>query len=128
MARAKKLKNKKMNDATFELRKQVMKVLYDVKKVVDLPRITVRITENNGSIMGLAKLGKNTIWIPERMFKGDDRLYLYEVVCHELVHAVLGLGHNENCPLMRSHIGQRALNREQCDIIMKRYFSSQAPM
>lgn len=123
MAVTRKLKNKKMNDATFELRKQVMKILYDIKKVVDLPRITVRITENKGNTLGLASMGKNIIWIPERMFTGNDKLYLYEVICHELVHAVLNIGHDERCLLMRSSIGNRALTREQCNFILKNYWN-----
>ena len=122
MAKTKILKNKKMNSEVFELRKQVMKMIYEVKQVVgNLPRITVRITENKDNIMGLARMGQNIIWIPERMFIGESKRYLREVVYHEICHAVWGIEHRPLCPLMRPAIGSRPLTKEQCDIIIRRY-------
>jgi hypothetical protein len=128
MARTKLLKNKKMDDATFELRKQVMKVIYEARQVIgkqNFPRITVRITHNNGSILGVARMGQNIIWIPEKLFKGENKLYLREVVYHELCHALWAINHNETCPLMRSSVGSRPLNKEQCESIFNQYWKRQ---
>lgn len=126
MAKTKLLKNKKMNSEVFELRKQVMKIIYEVKQVVgNLPRITVRITENKDNIMGLARMGQNMIWIPERMFTGESKRYLREIVYHEICHAVWGIEHRALCPLMRPSIGSRPLTKEQCDIIIRRYAQGQ---
>ena len=33
-----------------------------------------------------------------------DSRHLMHVVCHEIVHAVLGKGHDEYCPLMASRV------------------------
>lgn len=125
MAITKTLKNKKMNSEVFELKKQVMKMIYEAKKLANLPRITVRITENNDGILGLARMGQNIIWIPERMFERKYKLYLREIVYHELCHAVWGIEHINSCPLMSPCIGEMPMTREQCDIIFRRYARGQ---
>ena len=122
MAKTKLLKNKKMNTATFELRKEVMKMIYEAKQIVGtMPRITVRITENNGTTLGVAAMKGNTIWIPERTVSGDRKRFLREVVYHELCHALWGIEHDDNCPLMSSVIGQRPLDRDLVQTIFKQY-------
>jgi len=76
MAKTKLLKNKKMNTATFELRKEVMNLIYEVKSVYDIPRIDVRIGESkNCNTLGIARLNKNIIpWhLPEVNCGSDDR-------------------------------------------------------
>jgi len=56
---AKKLTNLEMNNETFVLRSEVMALIYEAKKMVELPRLTVRITEDNENILGLARMGNS---------------------------------------------------------------------
>jgi len=109
-----KTKNLKMNDDTYKLRRQVINIIYDAKKMVfGIPRITVRITENHKSMLGCAKIKGNILWITKRAIKDYTPTQLRAIVYHEILHAVYGIKHNENCPLMSSVINKN-ITEEQC--------------
>lgn len=90
--------NKPMNNDTYALRRQVMDIIYTVKKKVSLPRITVRIAERDHNTLGLARMNDNIIWICENSFRNEA--LLYSTVLHEILHAVKGTEHNSKCDLM----------------------------
>lgn len=91
------LTNKRMNNTVYQLKRDVINIIYDLKRLIDLPRITVRITDSSRDCLGLARLNDNIIWIPENTF---NTKYLYQVVLHEILHAVYGIEHDESCLLM----------------------------
>ena len=93
-----KTRNFKMDDEVYKLRRQVIEYIYEAKEVVDLPRITVRITENHATMLGCARLYKNILWITQRAISNYN---LRAIVYHEIAHAVFGAKHNEKCPLMK---------------------------
>ena len=89
----------KMNGDTYAMRKNVMDVIYRAKKMVDIPRIEVRIVETRPCNMGYAYLGKNIIHIGQKYASQCGNM-LDSLVLHEIVHAVKSARHDENCPLM----------------------------
>lgn len=108
-----KHKNLDMNKETYKLRRQVINVIREIGELVDLPRINVRITDptkGNEQVMGSALLRGNTIWITQDTIKNTD---VRTVVYHEVLHAVYGTQHDEDCPLMKSTF-DRALTKKEC--------------
>tara|TARA_R110002012_G_scaffold132693_1_gene285619 strand:- start:288 stop:659 length:372 start_codon:yes stop_codon:yes gene_type:complete len=119
----KKIKNFKMNDNTYSLRRKVINLIYEVKNSgVNLPRIEVRIGEpRKQNLLGCALLKDNKIWITDDAINmGEDALR--NVVFHEIVHAVTGFGHDEKCPLMCSALGT-PLNKKDCLDKLKQYIN-----
>jgi hypothetical protein len=115
------IKNFKMNDAVYKLRRQVINLIYEAKKEIkDLPRIEVRIGEaRKKNVLGVAMLKDCKIWITDDAINmGDDALR--NVVFHEIVHAVTGFGHDEKCPLMQSR-QKTILNKKECMMYLKSY-------
>jgi len=102
---ATKHNNRKMNQDTYKLRREVMSHIYAAKKLcaeinVALPRIDVRITdvkEGCERVLGTARLNDNIVWIPASTVARDD---LRQVVFHEILHACYGVEHDKHCPLM----------------------------
>ena len=99
--KTKEIKNHKMNDFTYKLRRQVINILYEARnRGIKLPRVNVRIgesTHNYPNVLGVG--GRLNIWITEKAInRGDD--YLCHVVLHEIGHAVFNLEHDSKCPLM----------------------------
>ena len=116
------IKNFKMNDAVYKLRRQVINLIYEAKKEIkDLPRIEVRIGEaRKKNVLGVAMLKDCKIWITDDAINmGDDALR--NVVFHEIVHAVTGFGHDEKCPLMKSTMDGYLLNKKECMMYLKSY-------
>lgn len=114
---------KDMNSKVYEQRTKVMNCIRELKKQApQLPRITVRITENgtgdHKTVLGVGRLNKNIIWIAHQTINSKD---LYLVVAHEIIHAVLGKGHDESCPLMKSQLTE-SLSKETINQIFKEYF------
>lgn len=96
-------KMRKMDGDTYRLRRNVIDIIYDLKKVVDLPRVEVRIVDLNNEVCGYGYYGRNVIHIGAKYAKlGGDALY--HIVLHEIVHAVTSFKHDENCHLMQSVI------------------------
>jgi hypothetical protein len=115
------LENKKMNTSVFAERRQVINVIYELKKAVpSLPRVEVRITKNSETRPNLAGLGSMkgyVVWIPEKTLKSD---ILFQVVAHEVLHAVKGAKHDEKCDLMCAVV--RPLSKAKALKIFKGYF------
>lgn len=94
----------KMDNRVYQLRKDAIKIIYEVKAKlkklgIDFPRIEVRIATPKtrlNKVVGQAMLKRNHIWISEKLNEKEK----YQVVLHELAHAAYGIEHNENCKLM----------------------------
>ena len=120
--KTKQIKNFKMNDITYKKRRQVIDLIYEVKKEIrNLPRIEVRIGEaRDHNVLGVAKLSRNQIWITKRAIDMSQDA-LRNVVFHEIVHAVTGFGHDDKCPLMKPNLDGYLLNKNQCMKYLKSY-------
>ena len=120
--KVKQIKNFDMNDNTYKMRRQVINMLYEIKKEIkDLPRIEVRIGEaRNHNVLGVAKLSRNQIWITKRAVDMSEDA-LRNIVFHEVVHAVTGFGHDDKCPLMKPTLDGYLLNKNQCMKYLKKY-------
>ena len=119
--KVKQIKNFKMNDAVYKLRRKVIDLIYEVKSEIrSLPRIEVRIGEaRNHRTLGVAALKDLKIWITKDAIDlGPDALR--NVVFHEIVHAVSGFGHDEKCSLMQPTL-KTILNKKDCLDHLKKY-------
>jgi hypothetical protein len=119
--KTKQIKNFKMNDAVYKLRRKVIDLIYEVKSEIrSLPRIEVRIGEaRNHRTLGVAALKDLKIWITKDAIDlGPDALR--NVVFHEIVHAVSGFGHDEKCSLMQPTL-KTILNKKDCLDHLKKY-------
>lgn len=95
------MKNLKMNRDVYSLRRSVIAIIHEAKELVpSLPRIEVRITEDDDKTLAFAYLNKNIIRVSQRAIT-DKEFDLRTVVFHELCHAVFGVRHIEECPLMK---------------------------
>ena len=115
--KTKKIKNFKMNDEVYKLRRQVIELIYEAKRGgLNLPRISVRVGEQTAkhkNILGCAKMNGNQMWITkEAIDLGMDTLR--NVVFHEIAHAVFNVDHDEKCPLMAKELPNTMLNKEDC--------------
>ena len=119
--KTKQIKNFKMNDAVYKLRRKVIDLIYEVKSEIrSLPRIEVRIGEaRNHRTLGVAALKDLKIWITKDAIDlGPDALR--NIVFHEIVHAVSGFGHDEKCSLMQPTL-KTILNKKDCLDHLKKY-------
>jgi len=112
-----------MNKEVYALRRKVMNIIYDLKKAVPtLPRVEVRIGNhvNDKRVLGQARMTECQIWITETAtnMNADE---LRHIVAHELGHAVLGLEHDDKCPLMRPTLA-KVLDYKQCVYHFAKYF------
>ena len=122
-------KNLKMNDEVYALRREVMGYLYEAKNLlrahgVQMPRVDVRITDNTGSYghaAGMGGMERNIIWISTMCLNKWSK-HVRLVVFHELLHAVLGVHHDEKCPLMKSHFDVKPLSNKVIDENFVKYF------
>lgn len=90
-----------MDDEIYQLRRRVLDIIYQCKKVVpNLPRIEVRIVDLKGkATMGYAYMGQKVVHIDkDEANKASERLLV--LVLHEVLHAVLATPHIESCKLM----------------------------
>jgi len=101
-----------MNNSTYNQRRQVIEIIYDLKKSINLPRIDVRITNQHERILGVARMEDNIIWITENALN-ESKNYLRHVVAHEIGHAVFGLKHDESCPLMKHTLSTESIATKQ---------------
>jgi hypothetical protein len=116
------IKNHKMNDLVYKKRRQIINLIYEVKKeFLSFPRIEVRIGEaRDHNVLGVAKLSKKQIWITDRALNMSQDA-LRNIVYHEIVHAVTGFGHDDKCPLMKPSLDGYLLNKKQCMKYLKKY-------
>ena len=121
--------NLKMNDETYALRRQVIDIIYQAKKVLrshgmDLPRLDVRIIETrNNNALGVARLKGNIIWIATKTLK-SYKAHLRDVVYHEIVHTVTGFEHDDNCPLMAPCINLKPLTDDIANELFIKYMKN----
>ena len=120
--KTKQIKNFDMNDNTYKMRRQVINMLYEIKKEIkNFPRIEVRIGEaRNHNVLGVAQLKDKKIWITKRAVDMSEDA-LRNIVYHEVVHAVTGFGHDDLCPLMKPTLDGYLLNKNQCMKYLKKY-------
>ena len=119
--KTKQIKNFKMNDSVYKLRRQVIELIYEVKsQIKNLPRIDVRIGEpRNHRTLGVAALSDCKIWITKDAIDlGPDALR--NIVFHEIVHAVSGFGHDDKCSLMQPTL-KTILDKKDCMHHLKKY-------
>ena len=114
------MKNLDMNKDTYKLRREVMKYVYDAKKLdKNMPRIDVRITEDIPTTLGSSRVNKKIIWIPKRIAKNKD-YNLRHVVYHEILHSAYGIDHHIKCPLMKPSLRKKEkLSKEKLDSLFK---------
>lgn len=119
------LKNLKMNDDVFAMRRRVIGFLYEAKKLYpEMPRVEVRITEgkelaDNKVLLGMASLRVKHISITKDAI-GYDNDKLRHVVFHELVHTLFHVLHNEKCPLMCATVKKPA-TKTQAENVFKKH-------
>ena len=104
-------KNLKMNDDVYKLRRRVIELIYEVREIKKLPRITVRITDDYKNVLGIGRLYKNIIWIPKKGVN-QSKSELRYTVYHEILHTVFGVGHHEGDKLMGS-IHNKGLSKKE---------------
>lgn len=114
-----RLNNKEMSDAVYQLRRKVIDLIYEAKKLTDLPRIDVRVTDDHEKILGVARYNANIIWITENAVASRC------VVFHEILHAVFGQIHVKGCPLMDEKIDPN-LDAETCNRLFMKYVKAHA--
>ena len=121
--KTKKIDNYKMDKEVYKKRRQVIDLIYDAKNYgIELPRIEVRIgkaKKGHEYVLGVGRMSKRIIWITENALNRDTD-YLRHVVYHEIGHAVFGLNHREDCPLMSSEL-DKPVTRKQALSILKEY-------
>ena len=112
--------NRKMDEDTYALRRIVIGMIYDAKRVVNLPRIDVRITDpDSPNILGTARMKGNVIWIPASLLECNSEDIIRQTVYHELCHAVRGQKHVEGCLLMGSHFIKSTTKAQSTKLLIK---------
>ena len=113
-------KVKKMNDETYSLRRKVIDVLYQIKRRgYKIPRIEVRIVNGDATkLCGYAYTNENVVHIVDEWTKVDKDV-LTHLVLHEVVHAVTGFGHDDECYLMNPYIASKVDINESWEAFSK---------
>ena len=94
------MKNLKMNDEVFKLRKQVMQYVYEAKALVGkMERVEVRIVDDEVGTAAKASLDVKHISITKYALNKSPAI-LKRIVFHELVHTLTGFRHDKKCKLM----------------------------
>ena len=120
-------KNLKMSDEVYKLRKEVMSYVYEAKNLlrkhgINMPRVNVRITDNSGESKRALAMGAGyCIWISLKSVNTWNA-HLRDVVFHELLHALKGTQHDEECPLMRSCVNIKPLTQKECQKHFLKYW------
>lgn len=116
--------NKKMNAAVYLERRTVIDLIYKAKNLlransIQMPRVDIRITEREKGMKacGVARMNGNIIWIPADYLNSK---YLYQIVLHELCHALWGIGHSKRCKLMHPNI-QSDLTNDVAEKLFLKY-------
>ena len=101
-------KNKKMNDSVYAERRILIDFIYKAKNLlrangIQMERVDVRIAtrENGETAVGKARMHDNIIWMPTDYLKSR---FTYQVVLHELCHALWGIEHDNKCKLMHPNV------------------------
>jgi hypothetical protein len=90
-----KIQSKRMSDEVYKMRREIIDIIYRVKKLVpNMPRISVRVADNDDEVLGCATMRGREMWITERSTSD------LAVVLHEILHAWKGIDHDDTCKLM----------------------------
>ena len=112
-----KMKNYKMDDSIYKLRRKVIDLIYEIKSIYpQLPRINVRITSQHlekPTILGSSSMDTEyIIWIPIDSTSEPKNILRY-ITFHEVLHTVFGVEHDKRATdLMDSRI-HRDKTKEQ---------------
>lgn len=125
---AKGFKNKRMDDKVYAERRIVMNHIYKAKNLLrkngmDMARVDVRIAsrEEGETAVGKARMRDNIIWMPEDYLNSR---FTYQVVLHELCHALWGIEHDKKCKLMHPNV-QVTLSNAKAEDAFLNYASKQ---
>jgi len=126
-------KNKRMNEGVYAERRVIIDLIYKAKnllrsKGIQLPRIDVRIVDADRSkttSIGRARMRDNIIWIPADSLKKYSKQQ-YQIVLHELCHAVWGIEHDLKCKLMHTNL-QMDLTDSKAESIFLSYATKHSP-
>ena len=113
----------KMDNEVYQLRRRVINCIHKANQLVSLPRIDVRIVDGGKptDAVGYAWHNSNIIHMSKNWCEmSEDKLYI--VVLHELVHAVTGFDHDENCYLMKSVLDTSNYDVQLAENRFKTYF------
>lgn len=126
--KTKGFKNNRMNDKTYAERRIVMDFIYQAKKLLrengmDMARVDVRIAtrEDGETAVGKARMRDNIIWMPSDYLNSR---FTYQVVLHELCHALWGIEHDNNCALMHPNV-QVTLSNSKAEELFLSYAKRQ---
>jgi len=109
-----------MTDELYELRREVIDIIYDAKDLCDLPWIKVKIVEYQNSTLGTAWMEGNKMYIATRAVEKDS-IDLRGLVYHEILHTVFGVDHVGGCPLMDPTHPEREYSKEELDELFVKY-------
>lgn len=116
---------KDMNDRVYEKRRAVMDHLYEIRDFADIPRIDVRITENgrgeHEDVLGTGEMGGRTVYVADKAFTKSPEQFR-SLVYHETLHAIGGVEHDPECPLMRE--SPEPLSAEQARKLFRAYWQN----
>ena len=101
------VKNKKMSPEIYKLRRKVMNIIYDLKKIdPDMERVEVRIADDNkkGNLASARMDEHKVIWVTEEALNLPENDLRY-IIAHELLHTMYGYRH-KNSGLMSPKINQ----------------------
>jgi len=96
-------KNKKMNSDVYKKRREVIKYIYEAKKLLGdaFRRIDVRITEKMpNNYLGVGRNNHDIIWIPETTVIEYNGSKLRHIVFHEIAHTLFAARHHRKSYLM----------------------------
>ena len=108
----------RMNDQVYALRRKVIEIIYQANDKLreaglsKMPRQTVRIVDSKEctTVAGYAWMGQDIVNIKQDTCRKE---YLLHTVLHELCHSVLAVEHDEQCPLMASHLPCCAVSEDK---------------
>jgi len=122
-------KLRRMNDETYTLRRKAIEIIYELKaelRSIDktLPRVEVRIVDTEPSVTACAYayLGQNIVHIATKWAKHGTAAEFYHIVLHEIVHAVTGFRHDNNCYLMHPNLPTNPKPEKSLEAFIK-YFN-----
>jgi len=116
-----------MNKDTYKLRREVMNVIYKVKSSgFNIPRVEIRIIECSNAT-AYAYTGQNVVHVDLYAFsKSVQRRNMFEqIILHELVHAIFGIGEVKGCKLMHcSKFWQNLPSEKLAWDLFKKYYNN----
>jgi len=108
-----KIQSKRMSDEVYKMRREIIDIIYRVKKLVpNMPRISVRVADNDDEVLGCASMRGYEMWITERSTSD------LAVVLHEILHAWKGIEHDDNCKLMHPNKQLGVSDKELMDTFL----------